>query len=168
MHILGGVATGVTSIRIRRCIHCRSRYGYQQSGEGCGDGINDARYCRTCKGAINGALTALPVLFECRYVPIAEHPPCADVTRAQIEEWEATFERERWQATALIAKRVWPGLMDLETGDAQNVREVRATSGEHLGTRFRVSSWRQRPDFLVEVPIEWDVAGQKSLGLWHD
>lgn len=158
----------MTSIRTKRCRHCASTYGYQQSGHGCGDALNDDRYCPTCKAAVNAALSALPVLFERRYVPVSEHPLYRDVTRADVERWEAEFEGHRWQTTAILGKRIWPGLMDLETGDAQSVREVRATSGEHLGTRFRVSSWRLRPDFLIEIAIEWDLIKQARVGLWRD
>lgn len=158
----------MTSFRIRRCDHCRSSYEYQQSGEGCQDPLNDGRYCRLCKAVVNEALSALPVRFECRYVPVSELPEFADVTRANIEEWEADFARLRRESKAIYGRREWPALMDLDGGDSQHVREVRATSGPHEGTRFRVSSWQKRPDYLIEVPMEWDLSRQVVVTRWRN
>jgi hypothetical protein len=143
-------------------------YDFQQSGQGCHDVLNDGRYCRLCKAAVNEALSAIPVRFECRYIPIAELPQFADVTREDITTWEADFWRLRRESKAIYGQRIWPALIDFSANDSQTIREVRATSGRHEGTRFRVSSWQKRPDYLIEVPMEWDLTRQIALGLWRE
>lgn len=112
------------------------------------------------------ALSAAPVLFECRYFPVSDVARYADVTREHVEEWEADLEERR--KTQVIAQRVWPGLIDLQTGSTQRIRQVVATSGPHRGTPFRVTSWEARGEFIIEVGLEWDLMEQKAGGLWRD
>lgn len=157
----------MTSYQGKRCSHCRAGYAYQASGPGCGERSNDPRYCPQCKAVVLHALSALPVLFECRYFPVSEVPKYADVTRAQVEEWEEAF-RERRKTQGFLAQRIWPALIDLETGDRQSIREVKATSGPHQGTPFRVSSWQRKPDYLIEIGLEWDIMQQKAGDVWFD
>jgi hypothetical protein len=155
----------MTSYQGKRCSHCRAAYHYQASGPGCGNVLNDSRYCPICKGTINHALSALPVLFECRYFPVSEVPAYADVTRAHIEQWEAALAELR--KAAVVAQRIWPALIDLKTGDTQSIRAIVASSGPHIGTPFRVSSWESKPEYLIEVGLEWDIMSQTAGGVWR-
>ena len=156
----------MTSYQGKRCSHCRAGYTYQASGPGCGDPLNNDRYCPICKAHINQALTALPVLFECRYFPVSEVSAYADVTREQVEQWEADLQERR--KTAVVGQRIWPGLIDLQTGNTQHIRQVIATNGPHKGTPFRVSSWDVRGEFTIEVGLEWDLMEQRAGGVWRD
>jgi hypothetical protein len=156
----------MTSRQGKRCRHCQAGYVYQASGPGCGDRLNDDRYCPQCKAVIVQALSALPVLFQCRYFPVSEVPEYADVTREQVEQWEADFQERR--KTQVLGQRIWPGLFDMETGDQYCIRQVRATSGPHQGTPFRFSSWHNKPEHLIEVGLEWDLTQQKRGGVWRE
>lgn len=156
----------MTSYQGKRCSHCQAIYHYQASGHGCGDPLNDSRYCPTCKAAVNHALSALPLLFECRYFPVSEVPAYADVTRAHIEEWEAHLAERR--KAGIVAQRIWPAMFDLETGDAQSTHQVVASSGPHQGTAFRVSRWQVRAEYLIEIGLEWDRTKQTAGRVWRD
>lgn len=157
----------MTSHRGKRCVHCRTHYFYQASGHGCGERTNDPNYCPDCKARVLEALASIPARFECRYFPVSEVPMFAHVTRAHIEEWEADLARRR--ETELVAQRIWPGLVNLATGDTQSIRLVIASSGPHRGTAFRVSSWRRNPDdYRIEIGLEWDIANQRAGVIWEE
>jgi hypothetical protein len=157
----------MTSFQGKRCSHCQSAYHYQASGHGCGDGFNDSRYCPSCTAVVRAALGAVPVRFECRYFPVSEVPEFADVTRADIEEWSADLARRRREGGGIIGQRVWPALMNLRTGDVQNIREVVASSGAYRGIRFRVSSWTESPEYRIEIGLEWDLVNGTRGAVWR-
>lgn len=157
--------SNMTTHRYKRCGHCQVKYTYQASGHGCNNPHNDETYCPTCKARALEALRQIPVRFECRYFPVAEVPQFADVTRQHIEEWEADLEERR--KTQIVAQRIWPALMNLQTGDSQSIRLVVASRGPHIGTGFRVSSWKQNPEYLIEIGLEWDIQSQQTIGVWR-
>lgn len=53
-----------------RCCHCGIRYSHQTSGDGCGDPLNDGRYCPDCKNIINKALHKVPKAVEKIRIPV--------------------------------------------------------------------------------------------------
>jgi hypothetical protein len=55
----------------------------------------------------------------------------------------------------------------LKTGDTQSIRAIVASSGPHIGTPFRVSSWESKPEYLIEVGLEWDIMSQTAGGVWR-
>lgn len=150
-------------IALKRCSHCQAVYECLLSGWD-PDAHKDGRYCPDCKDVVNKALEALPVRYECRYFKVEDVPAYSDVTRAHIEEWEAALVERR--KTELVAQRIWPSLYNLETGDSQSIRLVVATSGPHTGTGFRVSSWKQNPEYVIEIGMEWDTKTHEPIGVW--
>lgn len=156
----------MTSFQGKRCSHCQSAYYYQASGQGCGERLNDSRYCPSCAAVVRKALGQVRVRFECRYFPVSEVPEFADVTRADIEQWEADLARRR-EGGGVIGQRVWPALMNFDTGDVQNIREVVASSGPYRGIRFRVSSWQKNPEYVIEIALEWDLGSKTRGAVWR-
>lgn len=162
----------MTSFRGRRCDHCRAHYTFQASGPGCGDRLNDEQHCPTCREAILKALSAIPVRYECRYIPLGELEPFSDVTQQQVEEWEIEWKQAK--RSKMVGRRIWPGMINLRTNEVQEIRQVMATSGPHRGVNFRVSSWSgvegedHNPEFLIEVPMEWDRVEQVLGGVWSE
>jgi len=160
----------MTTHRGTRCWHCRTYYYYQASGHGCNDPLNDPHYCPKCKPhqirALKEAFRDVRVRFECRYVEVQDSKRFHDVTREQIEAWQADLEERR--KTQIVAERVGFPLFDLRTGDHSSTRYVRATSGPHEGTTFRVTSWKLRPDYTIEIGLEWDLVNECWGGVWRD
>jgi hypothetical protein len=143
----------VTTHQYKRCGHCGVEYSYQGSGHGCLETLNDPTWCRTCKQAVDDALKAVPRRFECRYRHTHEMPDrFLDVTLEKLLEWEQENLAPRAEGK-LVAQRVFAPLFNLETGDAQNVREVRSPSGQ----KFMLATWRLSPEYEVKVPWEWDL-----------
>lgn len=73
--------------RLKRCVHCRTRYTYQASGLGAPK-YNDDRYCHSCKEHIVEAPKEVPIRFRC------VHIPQDTVTIDMFLRWEAERERE--------------------------------------------------------------------------
>lgn len=158
----------MTVERYRRCEHCQDVYTYQLSGGGAPK-YNDGRHCPECREAVCKALQGIPRKAECRYVDIKELPQYQDVTLDQVRVWEANLAERR--KDGLVAQRIWPGLYKLDdsgklTEDVQSIRQVIASEGPHKGVAFRVSTWKQDPEYTIEVPMEFDLVGQKLLGRW--
>lgn len=157
--------------RFHRCSRCGVRYLYQASGDGCGRPENDSVHCPSCKTVINEALKTVPRLFECRYQNVLETERFKDVTLDMLREWQ--------QADESIARRIWPGLVDMVTGDAQDIREIRgrgtgpeggwvSSAHPYQGIGFRLTTWRQKDDYTIEVPMEWDLREGRFTGrLWR-
>lgn len=151
--------------RYIRCQHCAATYlwnSYNPSPESSTD------YCPECKKAINMALQAISLKFECRYRPISELPQF-HVTWEDILAWEEDLRIQR--QTSLQPTRVGVGLINLKTGDHQHVRWVRPTSGAHLNKSisFKVSSWGINPEKTIELGMEYDLVKQEFTGeVWRD
>lgn len=148
----------MTTHRVTRCAHCGSEYEFQASGPGCHDPFNDGTWCPVCKRVIAQALAKVPRLYECRYRDIKEMPDrFPDVTLEQVLEWERENLAPRAEGR-IVAQRIFAPLFNLKTGDAQNVREVRAPNGQ----RFMLATWSQSPDYEIKVPWEFDL----QKGCW--
>jgi len=154
-------------IRISRCLHCGNRYGYQASGTGCGRAENDPLYCPICKKAQNDALHEISRRFEGRYQNVRDLPAFSDITSEMMLAWERDEEDDREQRRndgQLVAVRVFPGLIRLETGECQRIREVAAQDGPHKGTRFKVASWPNDTEVEVAILREYDLAEMRFTG----
>ena len=147
----------MTTHQTKRCKHCGGEYRYQGSGHGCVNPLNSSTWCPVCKRAILGALEKVPRLFECRYRNIREIPEkFPDVTLDRLLDWEQ--ENLRAQKGQLVFQRIFVPLINLETGDSQNSREVRGPNGQ----KYMLSTWRQSPEYEVKVQWEWDL----QAGAW--
>ena len=156
----------MTTARIERCRHCGQRYTHQTSGYGCGHPLNSGTYCPDCKAieieALRKAFADVPRLFECRYQDVKEIPDLAWVTLEQVLEWEKT-KGGTDDLLGVPMQRIWMPRFDLETPDSQNTREVKGL-GDAQGYRFRVMTWRKKPEHTIEVPREYDLIEQRFTG----
>lgn len=117
--------------------------------------------CPDCKEAVNAALSTRTRFFECRYRNITELPErFPDITIENLREWES---QPPSNALGVPVRRVFSPLFDLETGDSQSVREIRG-QGTYASVRFRLSTWRLRPEVLIEVPMEYNLTEQRFTG----
>jgi hypothetical protein len=84
------------------------------------------------------------------------------VTLEVVTQWEAQNAVDQQAGPlGLRVQQIWPALTNLETGDHQRTRAV-----FRPGTRemFRVSTWRENPEYTIEVPMEYDLVNQRWLG----
>ncbi len=150
----------------KRCSHCGVEYLYQSSGPGCGDSLNSSKFCEGCQGAINAALAAIPRRFEERYLNVNESPRFPSPTLDQVLSWERENDRVTAESGAPLIRRIWPSLINLETGDTQFTRQVRGRDAPFTGILFRVTTWRSSPkDYSIETSMEWDA--QKKCFTGH-
>jgi hypothetical protein len=168
----------MTTERYHRCAQCGTQYTFQGSGPGCDRADNNATWCPSCTKIVYNALANVQRLFECRYRSIKEVERFKHITLEQVLEWEM-LGNEIKRASGWPVTRIWPGLFDAATGDSQNIREVigRQKNPELLPTReedvfvgvyFRLSTWRVRPEHVIEVPMEYDlIKGTFTGQLWR-
>lgn len=160
----------MTTQAYHRCAQCGDQYTYQGSGPGCGRAENDPKWCPICKGIVDRALADVPRLFECRYRPTSEVKGFEALTMEMLKEWETKpdpFHTRLDGTNPPIARRIWPGLYNLETGDSQNIYEVQAWTNApypYRSRRFRVSTWRQDPEFAIELAMEYDLREGRFTG----
>jgi hypothetical protein len=95
-----------------------------------------------------------------QYIDIKDlGPRYAHITLEMVLEWERLMVARDHGGP--VIRRIWSGLMALDhTGrvllDSQSIREVRSPDG----TRYRLSTWRSRPDYKIELivkPTFWDL-----------
>jgi hypothetical protein len=156
----------MTTQSYKRCGKCGAQYIYTGSGHGCLKPLNNSTWCPDCTRVVNAALANIPRKFEGRWTPIAEVPHLAGVTPEHIRAWEEAAHREaeeRQAAGQIVARRVFSPLFNLQTGDSQNVREVRGRD-EFQGHTFKVASWRQAGGIEIEVNMEYDLQNNRYTG----
>lgn len=109
----------------------------------------------------------IPRRFEGRYFDVRMTSKFADVTPEAIFAWERTEDTDREQLRAagrIIGQRIFPGLVNMVTGEWQSIREVRAQDGPHRGTAFKVASWPNETTCEVEVLMEYDLTESRFTG----
>jgi rubredoxin len=94
----------------KRCVHCKTTYTYQGSGEGCFRPLNDDRYCPDCKTAIVKALESIPKKFDKVFIETDE------VTYDYLLE-KRNIQDEK--AGGLCTRRVYASLFNTKTGEAE-------------------------------------------------
>lgn len=155
---------------LKRCAQCGEEYEYGASGEGARERLNDGTYCHSCKEVVLTALKAIPRHYECRYVNISEIPELAHIRLDQVlewerwERWERKAEEQAQQQDGLQMRRVFPGMVNVKTGDCQNVREIRGVV-DYKSYTFKVSTWTNKSEFSIEVPREYDLIEKRFTGL---
>lgn len=131
--------------KYRRCSHCRRVYVYQASGPGCGDSLNDGRFCPTCIAVVYEALKAVPVAVE-RFKE--------DVTG---DERELVLARQRTVNSipcdpsaphGLVVRQIRPGLFDMKTGAEMCVQVIHIDNVE-----YDVSTWsdKREPAYVTRT-----------------
>lgn len=147
---------------LNRCTHCASPYTYQMISWGAPP-FNDSQYCPDCAERIHTALKSVPRRFECRFRPISEIPAVADVTLEMVLEWERQWD---YETQGVAIRRIYTGLVDVETGDTQDVRLIKGKS-PYTGWGFKVATWKQSPEYSIEIPMEFDLqVGQFTGEQW--
>jgi len=145
----------MTTERYHRCSHCGVEYIYQGSGAN-PPKFNHATWCPGCYEAALEGMRAIPRRYECRYRPTREIPRLESVTLETLLDWEARNRTDRAARGELPITRIFTPLIDVESGDAQNVREIRGRD-EFSVWRFRLATWRQKPEHKIDVPMEYDL-----------
>lgn len=164
----------MTTHRYRRCSNCQDVYTYQASGHGAPK-YNNPDYCPTCQEVIVNALRTIPQKFGRFRTPLADVPQFADVTREQIEAWYAEDQeaqrkiRESSTGFASIQIRpIYAGLINLQTGDHQDVRRVKALEGPHVGAVFWITVWEKSGECELDVDMERDILNDRIVGPWKE
>jgi hypothetical protein len=133
-------------IATTRCVHCKEKYEYIMSGSL--EGHINSEYCPICLAVINDALNKIPKKYEPRWISIYDIPRFKDLTLERVLKWEKGHES--------FCQRIWPGLVDLETGDCFCIRGVPGLE-EFTGIFFQVGTWNKRPDFSIKVEVEYNL-----------
>jgi hypothetical protein len=163
-------------VTFQNCLHCGTQYSYQLSGAGAPD-TNSGTWCPECLTVVRQALSGLPRKYSKRLRSISEMPRYKDITKefllfCEKEKWariEATKQQPRCGSCALAnffagTTRIYPGLMELDGSDAQNIRDVVVESGQHRGRTFVLSTWRHRHEHSIQIEQEWDNIKQEWTG----
>ena len=146
----------------KRCRHCRARYAYQGSGEGCNAPLNDNRHCPECRQIIIDALAAAPIRCELRWEPVTEP------TVETLEGWSKKREAAAKKAGKLYGRRVVAPLFDMEDPSNHNVTGMLTGEDEYRGRLFRWSYWTKgNPPAEVHVAMERNLqSGEETY--WKD
>lgn len=125
--------------KITRCEHCGRKYTYLASGWNlfsCSKKPHmDDRYCPECYEVVEEALSKVPIKVKFEWVPTD------DVTLEQLLEQEKADGRR--------LRRIWPGLIDMENGDEQYIRQIVIDD-----VKYRLSTWEKDPSYAIEKEIE--------------
>ena len=126
--------------RERRCAHCSIRYSYQASGEGCGDPLNDGRYCPDCKAVINEALKSVPKAVE-RFSVVVDMVERQDILTLR-DMIDAALPPEFDPANPFAFMRprqIKAGLYDLESGATMGIRVIHRD-----GVEYDIATWSDK------------------------
>jgi hypothetical protein len=151
----------MTRLIEKRCTHCKTFYVWHASGPDCFSDPASEKHCGSCNKAIQDTLATIPKKYECRYEDVQKLPNFSDITLDIVLEWEKEGDEE--PKSALRGKRIWPGLFNTKTGDAQNIREVRGR-GNRSWLRVRLQTWKKDPEYKIELPMEFDLLEGKYTG----
>lgn len=144
-----------------RCTHCHDRYIYGVSGFHCNDHRSKV-YCKTCLEAVQGALAKVPKKFEPRWVSVTELPQFQNLTLEEVLGWE--LEDRRANEGKLQVQRIWPGMVNMETGDTFSLRQVKGR-GRFSGVFFQVGTWSMTTErYTIKVEMEVDLQTGKLTG----
>lgn len=147
----------MTTHRYRRCSHCLVVYTYQASGHGCGEPLNDPRFCPHCMGEIIVALRAVPAKVEKVWVATTE------VDLVTLLRHEEEHVRHCKEEGMVLVRRVSTPLFDLEGGRTQRTGIV-----SHEGHTYQYRFWAGQES---EAEITEEVARDIETGRtepWKD
>lgn len=163
----------------KRCAHCGSSYIYQGSGSDIPE-LNSSEWCSDCYKIVIAALSVAPRKYCGKYRDIQEIPEFSEITLPTLLEWESARTAQRKAANtegkpecaacsfrsmfAVNFTGIFPGLYDHETGEIQNGREVVAPSGRFQGVRFKLATWKTKPEYSIEIEMEWDLVESAWTG----
>lgn len=154
----------MTTERLKRCVHCGSRYCYQASGHGATE-YNDGNYCPGCKKAIVDALKSVPPVAK------AAWRATRDVSVAQLVEIEMAREQAQQEhhnsGEWPIVRRVLPGLFDQADPSNHHKQGILQV----LGRTYRYEYWTKTGMDAGTVwlqcecgPVSGDVRGPWDIG----
>lgn len=139
----------------KRCIHCKSTYQYQASGNGCHDPINDDTYCPGCKGFILESLKNVPKKFDQKWVETDE------VT------YDYLLEKRKIQDiknSGLCTRRVYFSLRNIVTGESEKNDAFDVDDKQYL-----VQYWpSKKEDIKVKVLMEKNLITGETKNYWKD
>lgn len=158
----------MTRIVCKRCTKCGVSYSFQASGHGAHE-FNDEKWCHDCAAVVYEALKTRPRLFECRYRDVKELNEYYQIPLETLLAWEQdNIDRKKkaggFESLFATMHRVWPALVNTETGECQSCREIWG-QGKHSQIGFRLTQWMSKPEeYKIEVPMEWDVLRKQWTG----
>jgi hypothetical protein len=127
-------------IGIIECKHCKTDYHYQFSGNDNAidtpPDLRDNKYCPECKGAINQALTQIPIKFEWKYLP----------TDAVTLQELLDIENTPTTSTGLlpVAKRVFGTMWSTERNENSRAGEVK-----YKNKTYHYSYWPSKSEEAI-------------------
>ena len=138
------------TIRECRCAHCGIRYSHQGSGNGCGEPLNDARYCPDCKQVIIDALQNVPKAVE-RFEIVVEGTERDEilVLRDQIDAPSMVVDGSPIHLMFTKPRQIRPGLYDSTgKGACMNVRVIHRD-----GVEYDICTWtdNREPEKVTKV-----------------
>lgn len=131
------------------CIHCGIRYLYQASGYGCHRAENNDKYCPECTTAINETLKKMPIKVKKRFIDTDEITPDQFLHEMEVRD-------QKIKAGELIFERIFPGLINTQTGESQCIRTVFLND-----TLYRMTWWPSKKDYRTEKQVRWDLINDK-------
>ena len=161
----------MTSYIRNRCIHCGTQYNYQASGPS-SQRYNDPDYCTECKIVLCRALLKERLRYYTkRSRNIKNTIQFKEITLDQILQWEIVDNHRRQELRAsgkLVGQRIGVGLVNISTGEWQNVREV-CGHDKFEGYRFMVSTWPSKSDdYEITISMEYDLIKQEFTDeIWY-
>jgi len=145
------------------CSHCGIKYYYQGSGHGCGDPLNNSKHCTECMSVIVTALSRVPKKVEMRWIDSSEYTfdQIIELTEKYDAEQDRIHnERQKGSIIQIIRpRRVFPGLVDLKTGECSENRY-----GIINGVEYSVTWMKSKPeDYSVRKRAHWDLINNKLI-----
>lgn len=163
-------------VTFQNCQHCGTQYSFQLSGGGASD-TNDGTWCPECVTAVRKALSVIPRKYSKRLRSIADLPAYKDITKdfllkEEKEKWNRLeAEKQKPKCGSCIIRnlfagttRIYPGRVELDGSDVENIRDVVVNSGQYVGRTFVLSTWRHRDDYSIRIEQEWDDIKQDWTG----
>lgn len=147
----------------KRCTHCKIRYYYQASGEGCGDDYNDDRYCPECMQIITDALKKVPIKIERRDVRVEDSEVSINDLLIHEQNKNILEKQRNGERCFPLMKSVYPSLWDCL--DLENRNHCRLI--EYNSINYYVSTWSKSPENnYVSKEVEYDLINNKIIGNW--
>lgn len=140
---------------MKRCIHCRTVYTYQASGNGCHHELNDDNYCPVCKAAIVAALKKIPRKFEKSF----------EITDEVTYEYLKKIRDEQDAKNGgLCSRRVYCSTFNLKTGEGEVNDAFDVDKKEYL-----VQYWKSEPGSMrIQVAREKNLITGEIGDYWKD
>lgn len=144
----------------KRCIHCKIKYVYQGSGEGCLDPLNDKNYCPECMHVINIALAMIPIKRELVWIETNE------ITVEYFKLLQIKQRKYCEENHLLNMVRVSCGRWIWGDKNTPSDKEIISFTKEN-GIEYKLSEWEHNYEPpKIKVAKEKDLETGEIIGYW--